>query len=454
MIELGLQRISRLLATTEFSWRAIHVAGTNGKGTICHHISGMLAAYNASDWRKHMLKPTLKHGRFTSPHLIDRHDCITVNGKTVSLPVFREAENKVFARNKQEDIQASEFELLTATAFEVFAQERLDVGVVEVGMGGAQDATNVFGLSQSQDARSVAPPPLVTVISSIGLDHQAFLGDTLETIAEQKAGIIKPGVPVVYDDSNDLGVIDVIRSVAAKVGSPIIDTKSLPEYPTPGPAAQNARLALAATKIALQRLDLLESQVVQLDPQKTAERAAWLDELSKDMMEATERHPPGRQQLLDMTALTGRKESVLLDGAHNASSAQSLASKIEELGYRRTSDGQDRSVTWVIATSDSKDAKEILSPLLKDGDVILAVEFEPVDGMPWVKALPASKLLDAAKALVPNSESLAVYDCGADVKSALEHACQKADGGPLVIAGSLYLVGDVLRLLKDAVWEP
>ena len=178
MIDLGLARIGRLLQATPQSWRAIHVAGTNGKGSICAYLSAALRSNG------------LSCGRFTSPHLIDRWDCINVNGRAVSETVFRDVEKAVRQRDQAESLGATEFELLAATAFGVFQREKVEVGVVEVGLGGKLDATNALRHK------------VVTVIAKIGLDHQSFLGNTLEEIALQKAGIMRPGVPCVVDGSN------------------------------------------------------------------------------------------------------------------------------------------------------------------------------------------------------------------------------------------------------------
>ena len=451
MINLGLQRISRLLAHTPLPWRAIHVAGTNGKGSICAYISAMLSSYNRS------LKPnsasSLRHGRFTSPHLVDRWDCISIDETPVSGPVFKAVEKDVLDRNRKMEIGASEFEVLTATAFEIFTREKVDVGVVEVGMGGRLDATNVLGEREGlmvPEERSVdefRPMPLVSVISSIGLDHQAFLGNTLEAIAREKAGIIREYKPVVIDDLNPKEVLDVLRSIAEEKQSVVLDRGMIRESPllnhlskilenrlssaVPKHVQQNITLAYLATWAALQELECADILDV--------ENAQSLAEI---ILEATKSTTfPGRQQTISLEKLTGRKEDVLLDGAHNAQSAMALAETV--YGFRRGS-----KVTWVLGASDTKDVTEILSPLLKDGDAVFAVEFGPVDGMPWVSPLSARKILEAAEAVVPHPESLKVQDCGNNVFDALESACRAADGGSMVIAGSLYLVGDVLRLLR------
>ena len=190
MIELGLGRISRLLKDIPIAWRAIHVAGTNGKGSVCSYASAMLNA------------GSIKCGRFTSPHLIDRWDCITINDRVVDQRLFCQVEDVVKSRDQKNGIKASEFELLTATAFEIFNHEKVEVGVVEVGLGGRNDATNVL-----QD-------PLVTVITKIGKDHQSFLGNSLEEIAYQKAGIMKQNVACLVDGSNEGSVIDVLKQNA------------------------------------------------------------------------------------------------------------------------------------------------------------------------------------------------------------------------------------------------
>ncbi|KAL2400016.1 hypothetical protein ABEF93_004388 [Exophiala dermatitidis] len=208
MITLGLQRISRLLAPlfakypTGLPWKAIHIAGTNGKGSVAALISTFLSA---SGYRV---------GRYTSPHLIDRWDCITLDQKVVDRDTFLAAEERVQKRSLSQsqsqaggsdatttDDKPSEFEILTATAFELFTSQGMDVAVVECGLGGRLDATNVL---RPQDV-------LVSVLTKVGLDHTDFLGDTIDRITEEKAGIFKPGVPVVVDESNEPNVLDVVR---------------------------------------------------------------------------------------------------------------------------------------------------------------------------------------------------------------------------------------------------
>ena len=405
MIELGLGRISRLIRHTPQSWKAIHVAGTNGKGTICAYMSAMLHASG------------VRCGRFTSPHLIDRWDCISINEHTVRESVFREAEELVMNRNKSEGIGASEFELLTATAFEVFAKEKIEMGVIEVGLGGRLDATNAM------------KHKAVTVISKIGLDHQSFLGNTIEEIAREKAGIMRPGVPCVLDRSNPASVRKVVEDYAKEIGTDLIisSTESsfldeLSEEDFEPHQWQNLACAYTAFHLAYTKI---ESPLHRLLP--AVQNINW----------------PGRQQTIDIRSITGRREIVLLDGAHNTQSAEALALYVD-----RRMRGDGKKVTWVLAASQGKEMYGILKPLLHKGDCVAAVQFGGVEGMPWVLPSPSQDILAASTAA--GVDVLRQYDAGADISGALRWAVTTAAGGPIVIAGSLYLVSDVLRLLRDA----
>ena len=146
---------------------------------------------------------------------------------------------------------------------------------------------------------------------------------------------------------------------------------------------------------------------------------------------------------MDIRSLTDRREPVLLDGAHNFQSAEVLGSYVD--GRMR---GDANKVTWVFAASQGKELDGILKPLLHSRDCVAAVQFGPVDRMPWVQAMPSQDILAASSASgigVPQQ-----YDAGTDVLGALRWAVTTAARGPIVIAGSLYLVSDVLRLLRDA----
>ena len=403
MITPGLSRITKLLRDVPISWRAVHVAGTNGKGSICAYVSAMLGAAGVTC------------GRFTSPHLIDRWDCIHVNGHTVRQSLFQDVEARVHAKTK--DINASEFEVLTATAFELFQQEKVQLGIVEVGMGGRDDATNVI------------QNPYATVISKIGMDHQAYLGESIKSIAQHKAGIMKHGVPCVIDDTNDQRVIDVVQEAATAKDVPLIYSSK----------------AVATIQRNLPRDTILEDHQITnlalayLALDVTMRALGQQYDVQAILNAAIELPWPGRLQTLDLSNLVGRSQTVLLDGAHNVQSAEVLHSYID----RRLRGGDTQQVTWVMAISKGKDIREILKAATRPGDRLVATEFAPVDGMPWVHPASTQDIREAASQVGLEVD----LSQDSDLKSTLIRAA-KVGKGPVVIAGSLYLVSDVLRLLR------
>ena len=162
-----------------------------------------------------------------------------------------------------------------------------------------------------------------------------------------------------------------------------------------------------------------------------------------ECVQGVERYP-GRLQDVSIKPLTGNDRLVLLDGAHNAQSAEVLATEVN----RRRALSARGAVTWVLAFSSTKDILEILRIILRPGDKVFAVDFGPVDGMPWVEAMSSDKVVSAVQTLRSGAEPVAARVCGTDILHALELASEEARDGQLVIAGSLYLVGDVLRLLR------
>jgi len=465
MIELGLSRVFRLLARTPLSWRAIHVAGTNGKGSICAYITGMLSAFNASDSRRDSDLPALKHGRFNSPHLIDRWDCISIDGETISESIFHQVETRVHERNNRENIQATEFELLTATAFEIFTQENVDIGVIEVGMGGRLDATNVIGQFSDYDNPSESctsmenfrPKPLATGICAIALDHQGFLGNTLEQISTEKAGIMKSGVPVVLAPNRDVVIQNLIR-ISDQVGvSEVLRVEDTEAYrkmwrhsfePTDLDndqiRRQNSAMAFSLTWLALLQLGHFKGH--------SQASLACLAEAFYNVPSNT--IWPGRVQDVSIECITGHKPLILVDGAHNAESAQALANTVR----KRTAG--NRPVIWLLGASKGKDIRSMLEHFLsvqspETPSVVIATRFGSVDGMPWVKAMSSSEVLDEARKVVDEVDSTrSTILCDQDtscLQRALAEACRYATpvNGLIVLAGSLYLVGDLLRLVRD-----
>ncbi len=217
-IELGLTRILKileLLGNPQKDLKFIHVAGSNGKGSTCAILEEIL------------VKAGYKTGKFTSPHLFSYTERITVNKHPISDLDFETIINKIVELDKKNNIELTEFEILTAAGFLYFKEKACDIVILEVGLGGRLDSTNVI------------ENPLVSIITSISLEHKERLGDTIEKIAKEKAGIIKKGRPVVFLEENrgckiledealkKDGIIFKTKAISVKNGCAIL---SLPHY--------------------------------------------------------------------------------------------------------------------------------------------------------------------------------------------------------------------------------
>lgn len=440
-MDFGLQRITRLIRDVhpKLPWKAFHIAGTNGKGTTSAFLSGLLHHAGTSV------------GRFNSPHLIHRHDCITINEKTIDRDLFDSIECEVKKRNDDAGINATSFELLTATAFEAFVQAKVAVGVVECGLGGLRDATNVLN----------ADEVICSIITSIGKDHSEFLGDNVTSIAQQKAGIMKHDVPVVVRARGQ--VLRVLKEAAVETGSPMYEDEearirtnfinmgerhkaSLEGPPrrftfasednTPSITGHNdldftlshldnLSLAYLAIMSARKKYPHLIADVSPANAMQVAMkvRSTWL----------------GRMQWISISEFAGRESAVLLDGAHNPPATKQLRSYVSE---KATVGGTVRPVTWVIAMSGSKDIPSTLGPLVGPNDRIVFTQFGPVDGMPWASPAAFELLNKVAKELT--SETISYAPTPGEALRKAARMTREED--LIVVAGSLYLVGDVLRI--------
>ncbi|KAF1849999.1 Mur ligase [Cucurbitaria berberidis CBS 394.84] len=431
MIQPGLERIAQLLKNVHFSWTSIHVAGTNGKGSICHYASTLLT------------RRLIKCGKFTSPHLVNRWDCISINERPVNERLFRKIETHYAQLSQREGINASPFEILTATAFHIFNEEKVEVGVVEVGMGGRLDATNILN-NQA-----------VSVISKIARDHQGFLGTTLEEIAHHKAGILKPNVPYIVNPQNEWNVQNTIDQFAKEIGAgPRLtgDTRELRETLFSSPnwhrfaqtlqpfQRDNAVLAIVAIKETASRLGL------ELSNSKLAEA----------LVSIRRKAIPGRLQYHRVQPVFGNPHrsgrEIVVDGAHNPDAAKALNEFVLKNERQRNISGLSRPrsgwpVTWVLAMTEGKDARQYLEILLQPGDSVITTSFGPVDGMPWVKPMDPTQLLHIAKAVQPGITGLPMNSQGALRALCAAKYLTETDH-PIVLTGSLYLIGDFHRELR------
>jgi dihydrofolate synthase / folylpolyglutamate synthase len=401
IIDLTLDRVWRLLGALGHPERAlppvIHIAGTNGKGSTQAMIRAGLEATGAS-----------VHA-YTSPHLARFHERIRLAGTLISEADLSALLDECLAANGTDAI--TYFEITTCAALLAFARHPADYTLLEVGLGGRLDATNVV------DA------PALCVITPVSYDHQQFLGETLPQIAGEKAGIIKRGVPCVVGPQED-AALEVIEARAARLGAPLLaygqhwhvgieggrlvyqDENGLLDLPLPnlpGPhQVQNAGMALAALR-ALGRGAGAEGAVT---------RAEW---------------PARMQRLRHGPLVEALPQGVLwLDGGHNPAAGAAIAATLAQMGVGRL---------WLICGMlNTKDVAGFMRPLQGVAQHLHAVS------IPGEAAtLPASQTADAARAA-----GIAATEA-ASVAGALAEIAARDPGAQVLICGSLYLAGHILR---------
>ncbi|MDE2040403.1 MAG: bifunctional folylpolyglutamate synthase/dihydrofolate synthase [Elusimicrobia bacterium] len=404
-VELGLERLRAHLARLGSPQRGLpvfHVAGTNGKGSTCALLASALreAGY--------------KTGLYTSPHLLSPRERIQVDGRMIAEAAFARALERALSAERP-GAGLTYFELLTAAAFLHFRGQACDVAVLETGLGGRLDATNVV------------ERPLACVISSIDYDHMAYLGDTIEAIAREKAGIVKASSPLVCAPLRPRA-LRVMRAAAAAAGAPL----SLVRRPWPclkadwaggrqtlrapfgelrlrllgGCQGLNAALAYRALKAASRRLPVGDERV-----RRGFERAQW----------------PARFQVVRFGAKTA-----ILDGAHNPEAMRHLARTWRRSPWSR------RRALWIVGMLRDKDARGLLkpiAPLLRE-----AVAVTP----PSPRALPAEKLARLLRKAAPRAR----VSVEPDAARALRGWRRRRDLPTAVVCGSFYLAASALKSLS------
>jgi len=407
-MKFGLENMATLCAALghpEQTFKSIVIAGTNGKGSVTVMVETALRAAGH------------RTARYTSPHLVRLEERFVIDGREVETAVLRDVLGSV--QSTVEPLVTSGtleslptfFECTTAAAFELFRRAAVEVAVLEVGLGGRLDATNVV-------------TPITTAITSIDFDHQAQLGNTLESIAREKAGVAKPGVPMVcgrvpeaaarvirevceaqhaplirvsdvvqIEPRNDGGTVDV------RIGTRSLDTIRLS---LPGRHQQeNAAVAVAV-------LDGIRSQGVLIPDaaiRKGLTEAQWPARLERFVRDGVD---------------------ILLDAAHNPAGARALASHLQDIGWSR--------ITMLFAAMRDKDVSGMLAPLAHVCERVICTT------APTPRALPADELAEIARRYAPLVEIVP------DMKHALEHAL--AHRIPVVAAGSIFLIGPVRDILR------
>ena len=402
----GLQNISemcRRLDNPQRNYFTIHVAGTNGKGSTSHIIASVLqqAGYCV--------------GLFTSPHLVDFRERIRVNGKPIS-----EREVVSFVKNHKEEMVAlglSFFEMTTAMAFNHFSENNVEVAVIETGLGGRLDSTNIIS-------------PILSVITNIGLDHTALLGSTIGEIAFEKAGIIKPEVPVVVGESAPESDV-VFENAAAERGSLLVYADREWEVLESEPSGEYMRYHIQRPRdgrTQILDLDLLGSY--QRKNILTARTAVSLLRHHTPLNISTRALVEGVRSVVESTGLMGRWQKlgdsprVYCDTGHNAHGLCEVVAQIEAQEYRK--------LFMVVGMVSDKDFDSVIPLMPRNAHYIFTA--------PSVaRALPAEALAERFRhegfegEVVPN------------VQSAYRRAIELADNDDFIfVGGSTFVVADLL----------
>jgi len=397
-MKFGLANIERLCAALghpERSFASIHIAGTNGKGSVTAMLDAALraAGHHAS--------------RYTSPHLVRLEERFVIDGQEAS----REALDRSAARVQHTALDLVScgaleslptfFECTTAVAFDLFREARVDVAVLEVGLGGRLDATNIVS-------------PVLTAIVSIDFDHQEQLGTTISSIAAEKAGIVKPGVPMVCGPL-PAEAMDVVAAVCASRGAPLVRTD--------GDEALAARVAAiplslagahqrANAGVALKLLELVDADPsIGMSVDAAARRAG--------LSTATW---PGRLETIEHDGCR-----ILLDAAHNPAGARALAEHLRAVA--------PRGATLVFGAMKDKAVGEMLAALAPAVRRIICTT------APSRRAMPADELAAYAQELGADVQTVT------DPFAAVEEGCRS--DRLVVVAGSIFLIGPV----RERFWH-
>ncbi|MFH2046897.1 MAG: folylpolyglutamate synthase/dihydrofolate synthase family protein [Pseudomonadota bacterium] len=406
-IKLGLGTIKNILGALQNpqnNYACIHVAGTNGKGSVASALSAILQ------------KAGFKVGLFTSPHLVSFNERIKINNRLISNKNVVESYNAVNQVHKGLR-EPTFFEFSTAMALYEFSKEKVDWAVIETGMGGRLDATNII-------------KPEITIITNISIEHKTYLGNTIEQIAGEKGGIIKRGKPVITG-AKQKSAINVLKNISSKKRAPFylfgnnfkiknnengtftyFGIKNIwPDMQTSlhgDHQIENAALVLAACELLADKIDLSEKHI-----RAGLKQTIW----------------PGRLEIISSSPC------VILDGAHNIGAAQAL-NKFLSKEYK------GRNITVITGMLDDKPYKSILKSILSVANRVILTKPQ-ID-----RALEPETLLAVSKNYVKDIKIIS------EVKNAINYAITTALPEDVIcITGSLYVVGEAKAMLSNLTFE-
>ena len=385
----GLDRIKSVmekLCNPQNDFRAIHVAGTNGKGSVCTFISSALIAAG------------YKVGTFVSPFIVDFCERIQINGEYISRDDLCRLSQKVIDTG----VTLTEFEFITAVGFLWFSERQIDVAVVETGLGGRLDATNIL------------PSPLVAVITKIGLDHTAILGDTLPKIAAEKCGIIKNAVAIA-SHNQPIEALTVIKEHSQNV---IIPNKNALCDLNVSFLGNSFNYKGIEYKTSLGGKAQIENALIAIETLKNCSLDVAGEHIKAGLENA---FIPARLEAVSQNPI------IIIDGAHNPDGADALCDALKEY----------KNCTAIIGVMKDKNYDVVLQKTLPYCKNVICTK---PDG---ARALSAYELADTAKRYCNN-----VFVCET-LPDALNVAKQKCGDSPIFIFGSLYLASQIRPFLTD-----
>ncbi len=400
--------ILRCLGNPQEKMKILHVAGTNGKGSVCSFLASILRAAG-----KHT-------GLFTSPHLVDINERFVVDEEQVKDEQFLEAFHRVMDCIREIEEQGyahpTYFEILFLIGMVLFERAGVEYLVLETGLGGRLDATNAV------------EHPLVTVITSISLDHTEYLGNTVAEIAGEKAGILKEGVPVVYDASNPEAAA-VIRKRAKALHAPALGLG--PEMYKIS-SMTDKHIDFSINSGYYDYIELSISSVAEYQVMNAAEAVTAIKVLDRGM----EFKDDVIRQGIDAMRWQGRMETVLpgviVDGAHNEAGVEEFVKTAKRLE-------KDYPVTLLFAAVDDKDYPRMIGTICRELCLKRVIVTE-VGGYRRVDAQKSAELFRQA-----GVADTAAYK---DAEEAFEAALKEKGDGILFCVGSLYLAGSIKSILR------
>ena len=395
-----MHQMMELLGHPEQTFKSVHIAGTNGKGSTAAFIDSILR------------NTELTVGLYTSPHIYTFNERIQINGKAISDEELASLIQELKEVTEKNGLQPTFFEFTTALAYMHFAKKKVDIAVVEVGMGGLLDATNVI-------------IPLVAVITNIGLDHMEFLGDTKEKIAKEKAGVIKQGVPLVTSEK-DPRIQQLLKKTCEQNNAPYYHTDDVFQMSLVSESLDNQRFKVEGAYEGTLSIHLLGHHQLQ----NAACALGAILELKKAGLEISNE---AIEQGMANARWEGRldvvstKPLILVDGAHNQDGVHVLHDYIKNL---------PRHDVLVVAQKKGKDITDMATHIVPMFTNIIVTQG---NFMPEDPSVIAEKLIEH------HSSIQAIADIGEALAEAKKHL---PPDGTMLITGSLYMVADALAVLR------